>query len=453
MSFQIRNQRGIYLTMRNIIQILQKKKLRSMRERAQRYKNVLSDEERKKYQITRFNEIWQDAWENLAFYAKWKEEHNLPEKVSGLEELLSWPIVTKKDFQQYPVSYYERKGVVPAGHMMTGGSTGEPLRLPTLPDNAAGVSMLIGRKAYGIELGDRWFFLWGHRHLYGHGIKRLIAIGKQLFKDWLQNRLRVSSYDLSEVAMVAAYKKMIRWNPEVFGGFSAAVLAFVRINRQNGNDFSGRIKAVFCTAGPLSDDEQKEVADYFGGAPICMEYGSNDCGVMAYTKPEDSCYHVFWDTHLLQGLRDGNGEIKNIVTRLTHCYVPMIRFDIGDYLDLGEEREPDLSSVLSFRAIKGRPSDIVTLKNGASFFGALVGDCVKQVSCVISSQTFVYDAQSIEIRVVANKPLCEQQKELIKNRFLGVAGSVASEQVKIKETSMAELNRTPAGKIPLIVRV
>lgn len=439
--------------MRNIIQILQEKKLKSMQERAQRYKSVLSDEERKKYQIARFNEIWQDAWENLSFYAKWKEEHNLPEKVSSLEELLFWPIVTKKDFQQYPVSYYERKGVVPTGHMMTGGSTGEPLRLPTLPDNASGASMLIGRKAYGIELGDRWFFLWGHRHLYGHGIKRLIAIGKQLLKDWLQNRLRISSYDLSEAAMLAAYKKMIRWNPEVFGGFSAAVLAFVRINKQNGNDFNGRIKTAFCTAGPLSDDEKKEVSDYFGGVPICMEYGSNDCSVMAYTKPEDSFYHVFWDTHLLQGLRDENGEIKNIVTRLTHCYVPMIRFDIGDYLDFGDESEPDLSSVLSFKAIKGRPSDIVRLKNGASFFGALVGDCVKQVSSVISSQTYIYDEQSIEIRVVANKPLSAQQKELIKNRFLEVAGSVVPEQVEIKEISMAELKRTLAGKIPLIVRV
>lgn len=438
--------------MKNLSRIFQGNKLKLMQERLQQYKTVLSEEERRKWQLDKFNEVWRDAWENVAFYSKWKITHHLPDRVSDLKELLSWPIVTKKDFQENPISYYGRNGVKPTGYMMTGGSTGEPLRLPTLPDDTSGVSMLIGRRAYGISLGDRWLFLWGHRHLYGYGIRRIIAMAKQSLKDRLQNRLRVSSYDLSEDAMLSAYDKMEKWVPDVFGGFSAAVLAFVRTNKAKGNGFMGRLKAVFCTAGPLSDDEQKEISSYFNGAPICLEYGSNDCGVMAYTRSEDSLYHVFWDTHLLQGLEDRNGEVKNIVTRLTHCYVPMIRFDIGDYLDLGRGQDGGLDSVFSFKAVKGRPSDIVRLKSGVSFFGALIGDCVKQISGVISSQTYIYDDERIEIRVVATRTLSSSEKDLIKRRFCEVANCADPHLVGVKEIKIGELKRTPAGKIPLIMK-
>ena len=63
-----------------------------------------------------------------------------------------------------------------------------------------------------------------------------------------------------------------------------------------------------------------------------MEYGSVECGLMAHTRPSDGNYFVFWTTRLLQADKQGDGQYRNLVTRLTRTYVPLIRYDIGDYL-------------------------------------------------------------------------------------------------------------------------
>lgn len=91
-----------------------------------------------------------------------------------------------------------------------------------------------------------------------------------------------------------------------------------------------------------------------------MEYGSVECGVMAYTEPETGEYRAFWDTHILQGKIDKYGECCNIVTQLTNRYIPLIRYDIGDYLEV-DSSESTLS-IIRIKNVKGRPSEMVNFK-------------------------------------------------------------------------------------------
>ena len=184
-----------------------------------------------------------------------------------------------------------------------------------------------------------------------------------------------------------------------------------------------------------------------------MEYGSVECGIMAYTRPKDGRYGVFWNTHLLQAQKQANGEYKNIVTRLTDCYVPLIRYDIGDYLDLDVSQEGDNErSVLEILNVKGRPSEMINFKCGVSFFGALIGDCVKQIPQIVSSQIAFDDKNDyLEIRVTATRCLCDDELSVIRNRFdLTVEGS---DRLKIKVVQMEKLFTTVGGKIPRVVRI
>jgi len=402
------------------------------------------------FQLKRFNEIWKRAFTNVPFYREWKDTYGLPAQISNLSETVAWPVLTKADLRD--LTRFVRLDVaMPSGRLMTGGSTGEPVRLPSWGDTRSAISQIVGRRAYGIEPGDRTFLLWGHEHLYGKGLKRRINVLKRCLKDWLSDWIRVSAYDLGKAAMVNAYKVFARFRPKFFIGFSPAVLAFVRQN----NDRKGlvdTVKVILCTAGPLSLDEKKEIEDFFGGR-VCMEYGSVECGAMAYTRPSDGFYNVFWDTHLLQAQKQADGECKNLVTRLMDCYVPLIRYDIGDYLELDPRNEADdAKSVLEIKSVKGRPSEIVAFACGVSFFGALVGDCVKQVPEVIASQIAVDEnANRLELRVIANVTLPEEKLGLIKNRLeLTVADM---DKVDVKVVQMDKLFMTVGGKIPRVVRL
>ena len=402
------------------------------------------------FQLRRFNEIWRIAHMNVPFYAQWRERYGLPEKVDTLVKLENWPILTKSDLRNIDL-FRRANGPKPSCTILTGGSTGEPVRLPSWGDSTSGISQMLGRKAYGVEPGDRTFLLWGHEHLYGTGINRKANAIKRRVKDWLADWKRVSAYDLSAGAMHSAYDTFEKFKPKVVIGFSPAVLSFVRHNKEKKGKVNS-VRVVLCTAGPLTHDEKQEIEYFFGGV-VCMEYGSVECGVMAYTRPSDGEYDVFWNTHLLQAQKQPDGEYKNIVTRLTNCYVPLIRYDIGDYLDLDPAHEKENAcSVLEIKNVKGRPSEMINFSCGVSFFGALIGDCVKQVPEVISSQIAVDEnADKLEIRVTSAGCLSSAQLDLIKNRFsLTVSGA---EKLNISVVQCDKLHTTVGGKIPRVVRL
>jgi phenylacetate-coenzyme A ligase PaaK-like adenylate-forming protein len=400
------------------------------------------------YQLKKFNVVWEIARKNVPFYKEWYKKFSLPDAISSLNELNEWPILTKADLRNQEA--FRRADIPePKGRIMTGGSTGEPVRLPSLGDAMADVSQRIGRKAYGIEPGDSTFLLWGHEHLYGTGFRRRVNAYKRRLKDWFAGWKRVSAYDLGANAMHRAYKVFSNQHPKFVIGFSPAILAFVRHNAL----CQGRVKSVrviLCTAGPLTKEEKTEIEQFFEGK-VAMEYGSVECGIMAYTRPSDGDYDVFWNTHLLQAVKDGD-EYQNIVTRLTDCYVPLIRYKIGDFLELDPlETDDSVRSVLHIKSIKGRPSEMITFKCGVSFFGALIGDCIKQVPEIIMSQIAVNeDNNTLEIRVVADEHLTNEKLSLVKNRFELTVENAARLDIKIIQVE--KLFTTVGGKIPRVVR-
>ena len=438
------------LLIKKLYRFLIRKRLSVVENTIRQIASFSTREDIETFQVDRFNAIWKNACANVPFYSQWRDKYHLPESINSLVELESWPILTKSDLRN--LSLFKRVDVPePKGRMLTGGSTGEPIRLPSWGDSMSGVSQTIGRMAYGIEPGDKTFLLWGHEHLYGKGFRRKINALKRGFKDWLANWKRVSAYDLSAGAMQRAYKVCARFKPKFVIGFSPAVLAFVRHNKGKAHTIES-VRVILCTAGPLTSEEKLEIEDFFGGT-VCMEYGSVECGVMAYTRPKDGQYNVFWNTHLLQAQKQSDGEYKNLVTRLTDCYVPLIRYDIGDYLDVSPEQEIDnVRSVLEVRSIKGRPSEMIKFKCGVSFFGALIGDCVKQVPEIVSSQiAFDEKHDYLEIRVTAIRDLLGDELSIIRSRFdLTVE---RSDLLKIKVIQVGRLFSTVGGKIPRVVRI
>lgn len=398
-------------------------------------------------QVDRFNTVWSLARRFVPFYQDWQRKYNLPDSISSLQELRSWPILTKADLRN--VERFVRLDVnKPSGQLITGGSTGEPVRLPSWNDYSGNVSQIIGRGRYGVNVGDRLFLLWGHEHLYGKGCRRTVKILIRRFKDFLAGWVRVSAYDLSSGALHRAYEVFIRSRARAVIGFSPAVLSFVRVNKGKGSgDKNLKLKAVICTAGPLTVPEKREISNFFH-APVVMEYGSVECSIMAYTKPKDEKYWVFWNTHLIQAVRNHGGEFRNIVTRLTDCYVPLIRYDVGDYLS-GPDND---DSVLSINDVIGRPSEMIHFACGVSFFGALIGDCVKQVPEILSSQIAVKEcANVLEVRVVASVVLPQSAFQLIINRIsLTIKGA---DLLTVRIVQVDKLVTTTGGKIPRVVRL
>ena len=424
------------------------KRFRAAREVNALLSRVTTRKDIESFQVARFNEVWRDAWSHIPFYREWKNKYSLPEEISCLEELSCWPILTKVDLINLD-PLIRSDAPMPADHIMTGGSTGTPVRLPIWPNPETVLSLAVGRSWYDIGPIERTFLLWGHLHLYGKGVRRCVNIVKRRLKDWLAGWRRVSAYDLSREAMERAYREFASFKPSFVIGYSPSILTFCRINQRHVGQVRS-VKTVLCSAGPLSPDEKAEIETFFD-ARVCMEYGSVECGVMAYTHPSDGKYRVFWNTHLLQVVKDKCGEYRNIVTLLSKKYIPLIRYDIGDFLLLGPEELKRTESILHVDDVLGRPSEFLNFKCGVSFFAWAVGDCVKQCAKVINHQIVVNENNdSLTLKLVTKTPLNKEDERLIRDKISTIVSGC--EKLKIEFVEVSAIPTAPSGKIIRVVR-
>lgn len=394
------------------------------------------------YQVEKFNEIWADAIANIPFYTEWRKKHNLPAKISSLKELMAWPVLTKLELTEDPEKMY--RNYPPDGHTITSGSTGIPLKIPVENGTSIQSNMWIGRSANGIVPGMRTFLIWGHHHLHGTGLRRIDHKIMREIKDRILSYKRISAYDTSAKAMQKAYKTYQRFKPQFVIGYSSSILSFVRSNKTK--EINHIPKSVLCTAGPLSEKEKDEIRAYFH-APICMEYGSMECGVMAYSINDVSHYKVLWNTHLLQGLVDENNKTRNIVTLLTKKYFPLIRYDIGDWLEL--PKGESLSNILTIKNIIGRPTDIVTLPNGTSFFPMLIEACVEHLDQIIAHQLIV-EGTNLTINIVGGKRYDKAEINSVRSNLYAIIPDLTNTNVQINQVD--ELTKVKSGKTPLVIR-
>ena len=408
------------------------------------YREVRTINDIEKYRLSKFNLIWKDAYENVPFYKEYKNRNILPNQIKTLNELDDWPIITKKNFQENSSKLLRKSP--PNSWISTGGSTGEPLKLGSF-NNGTSVSgnQWIGRASCGITPDMKCLLIWGHQHLYGKGFKRFINITKRRFFDFLLNYNRLSGYDLSNEVLNDHFNKFLKYSPDYIISFSASLLAFCRANNSKKEQIkNNNLKGVICTAGPLTVSEKNEISFFFN-CPVIMEYGSVECGVMAYSSTESYSYNVFWDTHLLDLEIDDYGYNKNIVTRLTKEYVPIIRYDIGDYLEIFNE---DTKRPIKISDVIGRPSDLIEMPGGIKIYSTLINDCVKQIQKVKAVQTIV-NSESLDIHVICTEGLDESDKNLIIKRINIVAPKLAN--IKLNIQRKEELIKTKGGKFPSVI--
>ena len=265
----------------------------------------------------------------------------------------------------------------------------------------------------------------------------------------MTNNLRSDATDLSLAALKKDVEKLICFKPECIIAYSASLLALVRSCRE----YQGRcqklgIRAVICTAGPLTKSEREEIGVFFN-APVGMEYGSMEAGVMAYQTPmTGGKYSVFDKTHILHTLPEpttGNSQV--IVTKLYKCYLPLIRYKIGDYI-CGEAMDENYA-VTEFGEVYGRTGDEVDMGNGIKFHGQSFMTCAEGFDQIIAYQIRVNRSKSSVVFVAQTiAPLSDDEKAEIRKRASHMSG-LSPLSIVVEEAQ--ELLKAPSGKIRLVV--
>ena len=385
-----------------LVRKLLQRRLHMLAQSKQLYDSHISPADKASRQCDKFNEVWRYCHRNIPFYVQWRKEHDLPETIGSLEELKDFPVLDKNVIQSRSELVF--RNAAPGRAISTGGSTGAPTRFPVGPQDGdlAYAVTYVGKSWWDINPLDDIAFLWGHSHLFGSGFRGRVNEWKRRLKDHLINISRFNAYDMSLDTLAGYHLDITKASPVALTGYTSCLYKLARhIESHSENRPYPRLKVVIPTAETIVDADI-ELMERVYGAPVAIEYGMAETGVIAYSRNTTKDIHVFWDSHIC--MTGQNGDLR--VTTIGGQFFPLINYRTNDLVEVLQQEGP---SILRLSAIKGRTRDVLLVRSSSgrslSLSGILMVHLLKSYPGIYSIQFEQLERDGVRIRLSSDAPL------------------------------------------------
>lgn len=151
------------------------------------------------------------------------------------------------------------------------------------------------------------------------------------------------------------------------------------------------------------------------GAEIVDEYSTQEVGSIALQCPEHAHYHTHAETMLVEVLDDagqhcGPGDTgRVVVTPLQNFAMPLLRYELGDYAEVGETC-PCGRGLPVLTRILGRQRNILTMPDGSHRW-PLIGDGrYRDIAPIMQYQIVQTSLQHMEVNLVVERELTEAEE-------------------------------------------
>jgi phenylacetate-CoA ligase len=150
--------------------------------------------------------------------------------------------------------------------------------------------------------------------------------------------------------------------------------------------------------------------------PVTDVYSAIEVGYVALQCPESGHYHVQAESLIVEVLDEkgaacGPGQVGRVVLTTLHNFAtPMIRYEIGDYAEVGAPC-PCGRGLPTLRRIAGRVRNMLTLPDGSRRWPSFPSQSWAHGELIRQLQMVQKTARSIEVRVVPERGLTAQERE------------------------------------------
>jgi phenylacetate-CoA ligase len=338
-----------------------------------------SREQIAQFQLERLNQLWASAIQHTPYYRELAQTRGLPSQFNSLDHFQAvCPILNKDLVRTRPREFLSARAARGAWYH-SGGSTGKPASY--FRANQAHAEILRGRyrghAMWGVDLFDRWTFLWGHAASFSPGLAGLIERWKRPVLDWARNRQRVSAYDLSPESLRKHLARIAKFRPAAIYAYSTAALLLAREAKKIGFRCPS-LKMLVLTAEPVFPHIVKECEEAFG-VPTLAEYGSAETNAIAFEWP-DRTLRVRDDIFFIETPPREDGRFDIVITVLNSQSFPLIRYAIGDVTDTPIQRPAVGFAYLN--NIAGRHQDLIVTRAGAPIFAGWFEDILEHDEAV-----------------------------------------------------------------------
>ncbi|MEX0678897.1 MAG: hypothetical protein WD063_17615 [Pirellulales bacterium] len=202
------------------------------------------------------------------------------------------------------------------------------------------------------------------------------------------------------------------------------------------------------TYGEILEPACREVCRRAFGVDVVDLYSSQEVGYVALQCPDHEYYHVMSENLLVEVL-DETGrpcqpdEVgKVVVTTLHNFAMPLLRYDIGDYAEVGPPC-PCGRGLPVLRRILGRQRNLLSMPDGRRCWPIFdAGERPEDLPPFFQFQVIQRSLKQIDVHVVRHEPLEAAEEEIVKRHFQQTLGY----PFEIRLRWVEEIPRSPTGK-------
>lgn len=187
------------------------------------------------------------------------------------------------------------------------------------------------------------------------------------------------------------------------------------------NSLALRVSKIITTGEVLHAEVRKAVREAWG-AEIVDVYSAQEVGHIAVQCPEYEQYHVQAEHVLVEILNErleicSPGEIgRVVVTPLRNFAMPLFRYDIGDYAEMGEPC-PCGRGLPVLRRILGRRRHMIVTPDGRRYWPFFGATFYRGIAPLTQYKFIQTSRDAIEARLVVERPLTQAEQEGLRTRI------------------------------------
>lgn len=354
---------------------------------------LLSIRELKVIQSQRYEAFLKNTFNKSSFYNSLYK--NIPDFYK-LENIKKLPILDKEIFRKEIHSINtigKKEGIV----SKTGGTTGKSLEVLFTSDNMQERFAMLDdfRGRFGYKLGKKtaWFS--------GKNLLTSRDISKNRFSktDYFYNVRYYSTFHIKTEYLRYYINDLIKFKPEYIVGFPSSLLEIAKYGIKNNIDFpSNIIKAVFPTAETITDEIRDNIELFFK-TKVYNQYASSE-GAPFIVECSNRKLHLELQSGVFEVLDENNNDTKLgklVITSFTTEATPLIRYDIGDSIELSNESCDCGNNNPVVKQILGRIDDyIFSPENGKINLGN-VSNTLKDTKGIVKFQAIQNSLNEITI--------------------------------------------------------
>ena len=351
------------------------------------------------------------------------------------------PLLTRIDIQTAGDALITRR--LPKGHgkpfdLSTSGSTGSPITV-----KGTGITGLF------LQALNLRYHLWHDRDFSGKtaGItrSRSSAPGSKP-ANWTPGYV---SGPMISFNVTQPVPKQFAWlqkeDPDYLLTYPSNLLALVRHSEEKGLRIP-RLRMV-ATLGEVLEPDVREACKKVWGIPVIDIYSSQELGVVATQCPENPHYHVQSESVLVEVL-DGDGEPcapgqigRLVITDMHNFATPMIRYEIGDYAEVGGPCSCGRTLPVLTR-ILGRTRNMLTLPTGEQVWPLFTDALTKSGLPLRQAQLIQRTREEIEVRLVVARDFTPKEEDKLRKAL----GRTLGGGFTLNLVYVDEIERSASGK-------